>query len=201
MARLDADFSNYEASTGFELIPPGDYAARIVDSEVRDSKAGNRMAKFTLEILGPSHAGRKLWVQFVLNNEVAMSRFKGFLTAAGHHNPNYVADTEELHGRELTVHVKIKKQEGFDDQNDVSNFKPLTAPAHVDPAAGYAPQAAFGPAYGAPPIPAQPQAWPQGQPPTGYQGQAQPPTQAAPAFGQPAPGAPAGPPPWERPAA
>lgn len=129
MATLNLDLSNYEAQDDFTPIPPGTYTVEVTDSDVTYSKAGNPMASITFEVLGPSHAGRKLWDHFVLNNDVALRRLKGLAEAAGHRNPNYIRDTEELHGLRCTVKVTIEEQEGYQPRNRITSYKPLERPA------------------------------------------------------------------------
>ena len=43
MARFDTTFdaSGVEPLTGYELLPPGDYVAQIVESEMRPTRNGN----------------------------------------------------------------------------------------------------------------------------------------------------------------
>jgi hypothetical protein len=123
MAQLNLDLSGYEPQGDFDPIPPGDYIIEVVDSDVSTSRAGNPMAKFTFEVVGPSHAGRKIWDHFVLNNEVALRRLKALAEAAGHKNPNYVRDTEELHGLRCEVRVAIEEQEGYPPKNKISSYR------------------------------------------------------------------------------
>ena len=173
MAHINANLGNYDPDTGFDPIPPGDYVVEITDSDVKNSKNGNLMAVFEFEVLGPSHAGRKLWDQFVLENEVGMRRLKGMLIAAGHPSPDFLGDTEEVHGKSLAVKVKVEQKDNFDPRNRISSYK----------AAG-----------GAPAAQPRPQAQPDAGPPAKRQSQPTLSNQAAPA------GA-AGPPPWAKPAA
>jgi hypothetical protein len=124
MARVDLDLSSYDAQgSDYEPIPPGEYTIRVLDSEVTHSKAGNPMAIFTYEVLGPTHAGRKLWDYFVLNNEVALKRFKGLAEAVGYPNPNFIRDTEDLHGLQCSVRVSIEEQEGYSPKNKITSYK------------------------------------------------------------------------------
>jgi len=126
MALLNANLEGFQEQDDFSPVPPGEYLVTIVDSEVKSAKSsGNPMAVFTFEILGPTCRNRKLWDRFVLGNEVAMSRLKGLAKAVGHRNPNFIRDTEELHGLRCLVRVKIEEQDGYDPKNVVTSFKPL----------------------------------------------------------------------------
>lgn len=128
MAQINVDLKDYQEYDDFTPIPPGEYVVHVVDSEVKQSKSGNWMAAFTFEILGPNHVGRKLWDNFVLSNEVALRRLKSMAVATKHPNPNYLRDTEELHGRKCIVRVDIREEEGYQPQNRIKAFKALEAP-------------------------------------------------------------------------
>jgi hypothetical protein len=88
--------------------------------------SGNKMAVFTFNVLGPTHANRKLFDRFVISNDVAMSRLKTLATVVGHKNPNFIRDTEELHGGKCSVRVKIDDaKDGYEPKNAIVSFKPL----------------------------------------------------------------------------
>jgi hypothetical protein len=79
----------------------------------------------------------RVWDIMSLGNEVSMKRLKALAVCAGHPNPNFIADTEELHGKELMVRLKIEKDKDgqYEDKNKVSAFKPLGAGTDIPPAA------------------------------------------------------------------
>lgn len=127
MAQLNANLQNYETFDDDygTPIPEGEYEVTILDSEVKVSNNNNPMASFTFEVTGPSHAGRRLWDRFVLNNDIANRRLKTLATVSGHRNPNFIADTEELHGLRCKVRVEIEKQEGYAPKNVIKSYKAL----------------------------------------------------------------------------
>ncbi|WP_449246300.1 DUF669 domain-containing protein [Desulfarculus baarsii] len=173
---LGADLNDVQ-DIQFDPVPPGDYVVRITDSRVGQAKSsGNAMAEFELEIEGPSHVGRKLWDRFVLGHEVGMSRLKNLATAAGHPNPSYIRDTEELHGLRALARVKIEEDKTgqYDPKNKIGVYKPLNgAPIASGPRPAMAPPAGH-PAAQAAPTPPAPSAAPAGGPPwSGARGPAQ----------------------------
>lgn len=126
MAQINANLQNYEEYSDLTPVPPGEYVVRVTDSVAKEAKSsGNLMAEFTLEILGPTHAGRRLWDRFVMTNDVALRRLKTFAKAAGHKNPNYIRDTEEFHGLRVLVKVKVEEKEGYEPKNVISSYKPV----------------------------------------------------------------------------
>ena len=154
MAQLNMNLGDVDAQS-FDLIPPGLYPARVSESEITQSKSGNHMITWSWEIIGEDHTGRKVWDRMMLDGSdtakrVGQQRLKAMAIACGHPNPNFIADTEELHGRECLIKIKIDKgKDGYDDSNKITAFKPIQA-------APAAPQTAAAPAGQAPPPPAAP---------------------------------------------
>ena len=63
LAQFDDDFSEAPIEEReFEDVPDGKYQVKVERAEiVRALSNGNPMLKWTLKILGPTHAGRLLW--------------------------------------------------------------------------------------------------------------------------------------------
>jgi len=168
-ALLNQDLSQYSAQD-FTPIPAGEYDFEINDTQVADTKTGKRMIKASCKVLGPTQIGRVVFENFLIGQEVAMIRLKTMATMAGHPRPDYIQDTQELHGLKFRANVGVKEDSGYGPQNYIKTFKKIPAPTASQ---GYQP----GPQYPAAP-PQYPQA-PQG----GYQ---QPPQQAFPPHSTPA---------------
>ena len=152
MAIINANLSNVKASGNFEPLPPGEYQVKIVDSAVIATKTGKPMLKVEMAVedngaagLSAHLIGRKIWEQFVLENEVARSRLKGLAEAAGHRSPDMIKDSEELHGLRLAIRVKIENDEQYGPRNKITTFKPTAvqsaapAPAPQTHPAGHVP--------------------------------------------------------------
>lgn len=152
MAIINANLSNVKASGNFEPLPPGEYQVKIIDSDVITTKTGKPMLKIEMAVEDNGAAGfsahligRKIWEQFVLENEVAQSRLKGLASAAGHPHPDMIRDSEELHGLRLSLRVKIENDEQYGPRNKITTFKPALfqsaapAPAPQIPSAGHVP--------------------------------------------------------------
>ena len=141
MAQLNANLSNIEGQIGFENLPPGWYRARVEDSEIKEGPKGNYVA-WTFQIVGKPN---KVWDRMSLSNEISMKRLKGLAIACGHKNPNFIADTEELHGLECMVRLKIETDDTgqYEPKNAISAFKPLdgNAPTMAAPSQASAGQA------------------------------------------------------------
>ena len=137
MAQINANLTEYQTQDAFELLPPGWYEATVDDSEICTAKSsGNQYIKWTFSIDGKPN---KIWTNTMLNNEVSMRILKTMATCCGHRNPNYIADTEELHGRRCQIKIAIEKDPNgdYDPKNVIKGFKPSEKqsvnipPAHV----------------------------------------------------------------------
>ena len=132
MARLDADLSKYQAQGSFDPLPPGDYTVTIYDTEIKQSRSGNNMVKVTLKVTDGALAGRMVWDQYVLGNEVAMKRLKSLAVAGKHPHPDFIRDTDELHGLNLGIRVKIEdKGDGYGPKNVIMSFKSIDGSAQA----------------------------------------------------------------------
>lgn len=123
MALLDLNLEGYEAQTSdFSPLPAGSYVCQISNTESYYSKAQRPNLKVTLTVQDGDYAGRKIWTNFCLDAEVGLKILKSMAVAARHPNPNFLRDSEELHGLYVKARVTISKQEGYADKNDVKGF-------------------------------------------------------------------------------
>jgi hypothetical protein len=127
---------DYEGDDSFEPVPAGWYQAMIVDSEEKETKAGTgSYLQLTLEIVGPTHAGRKLWDRLNLNNpnstavEIAQRTLAGICRAVGVHAPK---QSEDLHDKLLCVRVKHREYQG-ETREEVSGYKPVKGASSPKP--------------------------------------------------------------------
>lgn len=67
-----------ETPPSFEPLPKGRYTVRILAAEEKDnSTRSGRYLKVELEVLGPSHAGRKLWSNMTTEHANAQAQSIG----------------------------------------------------------------------------------------------------------------------------
>jgi hypothetical protein len=127
MAQINQDMSGYDTQEGFEPLKAGWYEAVIQDSEIKKGPAGPYI-NWQFGIVGHPN---KIWDVMSLGNSVSMQRLKTLCKCCGHPNPNYLADTEEIHGNRCLIRLKIEIDESgqYDPKNKISAFKSLeTAP-------------------------------------------------------------------------
>lgn len=152
MAQFQFDTGSVEKrESNYELLPAGWYAAQVTESEIVTLKSGNGQAiKLTFTILSDNYRGRKVWVRLNVRHTnpkaetVAQQQLRELCESIGLARMN---DTVELHNKPVDIKIKIRKDETgqYEDQNEVSGFKPVAggqAPAAARPAATHAATAA-----------------------------------------------------------
>ena len=159
-----------------EVIPPGDYAAQIVKSEMKPTKAaGGELLEIELEILEGEYARRHLWDRLNLVNanqqavEIAQRTLSAICHATGVLRVN---DSEALHFKPMLVTVKVlpagTDKSGYErkePQNEVRGYAPVNgqrAAAQTAPRPATQPARAAAPAAAAP-APAAPKTPPWGR--------------------------------------
>jgi hypothetical protein len=101
----------------------------VADSEIKEGPKGSYIS-WTWEILGKPN---KVYDCMSLGNEISMKRLKTMAYSCGHPNPNFIADTEELHGKTCMIKLKIEKDESgqYEPKNKICGFKPINGKTTV----------------------------------------------------------------------
>lgn len=156
MVQLNMDLSNTTSDDGFDVLPPNWYEAEIANSEMKQGQKGEYV-QWEFDILGKPG---KVWDIMSFSEKaypITQGKIKKMAECCGHHNPNFVADTEELHGKRLQVRLKIEhdKTGQYDDKNKVTAFKALAGagvPVIPPQAAAAQPAAVVPPGAVVPPV-------------------------------------------------
>lgn len=128
MATLNFDAESVEPSEALDLIPSGKYHAIIVDSEMKQTSAGDgQYLKLEFQLIDEgSLQNRKVWSNLNLDNpnpkavEIAEKDLSAIARAVGKLR---VTDSAELHDIPLMIKVGIQKgKDGYDDQNSVKSY-------------------------------------------------------------------------------
>ncbi len=119
MAVLEQAFdsgNHDDMQSGFDPIPKGDYLAKVVESDVKVTKAKTgKYIKFKFEILQGEFKGRFIWTNMNIVNpnpvtvDIAQKELATLCRAVG---KAVIQDTQELHGIPLLLKVKIKPAQG-----------------------------------------------------------------------------------------
>jgi hypothetical protein len=127
MAKLGGTFdaSGVEPNAPLEALPPGDYIAQILQSEMRVTKAGTgQMLWLDMEVLEGPDQGRHVYDQLNLINpnptaeEIAQRTLSAICHAVG---KLQVSDSEELHFLPMVVRVAVRPN----GCNEVKGYKPV----------------------------------------------------------------------------
>jgi hypothetical protein len=138
MAQLNADLSNYEIQERPDPLPPGWYEAVVYNSEIKEGPSGPYI-NWDYAIVGkPNH----VYDIMSLTNDVSKVRLKTLAACCSHPNPNYLADTEELHGKTFMVKLKIEVDESgqYAPKNKATAFKAKNGNGNKSASVAPAPQ-------------------------------------------------------------
>jgi hypothetical protein len=150
MAQFNFDTNSVEKrESNYELLPAGWYTAQVTESEIVKLNSGNGSAlKLTIEVLQDGYRGRKVWARLNVQHSnpkaetIAQQQLRELCDSIG---VVRMQDTTELHNKPMCVKVKIRKDDtgNYEDQNEVTGFKPASAGASAPSAGGIArPQSA-----------------------------------------------------------
>jgi hypothetical protein len=108
-----------------------------------------------MEIFGGEFSGvpmqDRIWLQHSNDKaaEMGVRKLKAVAVAIKHSNPNYLRDSEELHGGEMTVRVTLRD---YDDKNgekrqsnDIKGYSPVGKAIPMPTSSASAPQTAAAP--------------------------------------------------------
>jgi hypothetical protein len=132
MAFLGQSFNEQElpASQDFSPIPEGWYKAKIVNAEIKATKAGNgQFIAIRYDILSPTHTGRVVFGNINIRNpntkaeEIGRIALGQLMRSIG---LSKLEDTDQLISAEVMIKVSINKSETYGDSNDVRAFKSLS---------------------------------------------------------------------------
>lgn len=131
MAKLPAAFNtnDHGEMMSFEAIPTGEYYAQVVKSSMEDTKnKDGKYLKLELDVLGPTHKGRKLFANLNLINksakavEIANNELATICRACG---KVAIQDSAELHGIPMKIKVRVvadNRGDDFPPKNEISGY-------------------------------------------------------------------------------
>lgn len=149
MAQFSFETGSVEKrESNYELLPAGWYTAQVTETAIVNLNSGNGQAiKLTFDILSEGYRGRKVWARLNVRHTnpkaetIAQQQLRELCEAIGLAR---FTDTVELHNKPMQVKIKIRKDDTgqYEDQNDVTGFKPVGGAAPSAPRAPAAPAAA-----------------------------------------------------------
>jgi hypothetical protein len=135
MTQVIDDFDAREVELdSFEPLPEGTYKAAIVNSELKETKAGTGdYYNFEYQILEGEHKGKKVWQMITRNNQsekatlIGRKQFAGLKLAL---DKPVIKDTVELHNRALMIKVKVEGE--YNRITNVIAIEKPTKPKKID---------------------------------------------------------------------
>jgi len=117
-------------------IPDGDYQACIDDAEIKSTRDGSgKILAITFSIVGPSYAGRKVWVNLNIENrsykaeQIAHEELGRIMRACG---LDSITDTDQLIGAPMEVTTKTKHDQVYGEKTVIIDYRAITQGAPID---------------------------------------------------------------------
>lgn len=111
--KVDLDLSGVSTMSSRVVVPTGNYAVRVTSAEpVEAKKKGNYYIQVAYSIVDGEYEGTVLTDRLNIVNDnddaqrIGLSQLKTLLTAGNHKNPDYLKDTQEMVGLELSIYVE-----------------------------------------------------------------------------------------------
>ena len=126
-------FQAAEATVSYQPIPDGDYNLRVSDAEMKATRSGGSMLTLSIEVLGPSYAGRKFFQNYNIRcssaraESIGIQQLKMLWQASG--ASGTPTDTDQFVGRVFRAKVGIEesKDDRYGPQNRIRRYYPQTA--------------------------------------------------------------------------
>jgi len=127
MATLNFKASEVPEDEGFAIIPAGEYAAQIIQSEMKETKAGTGMyLELRIQLLDEPYTGRLVFERLNLVNpnetavKIAQRTLADICEACG---LDEVEESEELHGIEMKIKLVVDPPKGdFPESNKIKKY-------------------------------------------------------------------------------
>lgn len=132
------DFSAVDTTDNFEPLPAGDYVVEVVDSSVKQTRAGDgEYIALQLRVVDGQYENRRVFTNINTVSPKADTQAIGekllaqLCTAVG--LPHALDDTADLHSIPVRASLKIEPEKnGYPARNNVRAFKPAgSAPTPV----------------------------------------------------------------------
>ena len=127
------DSSDHEEMQDFSCLPEGTYLSKIIESELRPTKAGDgERLVLTFEVLSGEFRERRFFVGLNIKNptpetqERANNELTSISKAVG---VVKFKDTSALHGKPMKVKLAIRKSDGYPPQNNAKKYMPAESAA------------------------------------------------------------------------
>lgn len=135
MAVIDFDINDFEEEQKqFSLIPPGQYLAQIIESEMKptrrgaDTGNGDSYLEFKFKITDGEFSGRYLWERLNVKNinpkaqNIGRAKLNNIAKLLG---LSSFEDSVLLHDLSIGIMVIVEKATGYQDRNIIKGYIPF----------------------------------------------------------------------------
>lgn len=128
MAILNFNAQTVDPNSSFDPLPPGWYNARMIESEIKPTKAGDgAMLACQYEIIDGQYNGRRVFANYNIENKnpVAVKIAYEQLSALGYVTGVIdMQDSEMLHGIPIQIKLSLREASGgYDASNDIKGYR------------------------------------------------------------------------------
>jgi len=145
MAQVSFNAAEVSTESQFSPVPNGDYPVIITESEMKPTKTGaGQYLQLVLEVIEGPYKGRKVWERLNIVNsnqtavEIAQRSLSQICHAVGHLQ---LQDSVELHNKPMMAKIVVRQQDGYDDTNEVKEYKAYSSGPGPAPTAAPKPAA------------------------------------------------------------
>lgn len=130
MLNMQFDQAELNSAPSYELLPKGNYAAQIVNSEIKENRNGGNRLSLQWEIVDGQYAGRMVFQNININHSnpevvrIGRQQIAQICAAIGR---NAVNDSSELHNQPMQVRVIIKEDKTgqYEPSNEIRGYSAL----------------------------------------------------------------------------
>ena len=144
MALLNFDATTIAPQENLTPIPAGTYVARIIESDVRPLKSGNGDGLLlTFEIIDGPYARRRVWANINVRHiseeaqRIGQQQLSSLCHAVG---VLKLQDSVQLHDRPLKIRVAVRKDDKYEERNEIKGYEALQSSAAAPAPAAAQPQ-------------------------------------------------------------
>lgn len=154
MLNMQFDQTELNSAPSYELLPKGNYAAQIVNSEIKENRNGGNRLSLQWEIVDGQYAGRIVFQNININHSnpevvrIGRQQIAQICAAIGR---NSVNDSNELHNQPMQVRVIIKEDKTgqYEPSNEIKGYSALAQGAAAKTGGFSQPQSAAQPSQAA----------------------------------------------------
>ena len=128
LGKSGLDLSAVRAFGVSTVLPAGNYNAKCISTEMKETKKGGHMVIAKFSVINGDYAGCEIEDNYHVVNDseaavrIGLSKIKAILEFGGHKNPNMIKDTDEMHGLTVGIVVSQNEESFVNEKGETVNF-------------------------------------------------------------------------------